>query len=141
MHASQFNVRVPLDDCDDVFLMNTFTDAQLVVSRDVAELLDRVARGDRHFDAEERQAVHTLAEHGFIVENREADWRNLEEFFARFRENNDQLRVTVLTTLQCNFACDYCIQETTATTTSTRQRCRWSRRCGWRRGPRNGSMR
>jgi uncharacterized protein len=110
MHPSQFNVRVPLDDRDEVFLMNTFTDAQLVVSRDVAELLDRVARGDRHFDVEERQAVHTLAEHGFIVESREADWRSLEEFFARFRENNDQLRVTVLTTLQCNFACDYCIQ-------------------------------
>ena len=26
------------------------------------------------------------------------------------REDTDQLRITVLTTLQCNFACDYCIQ-------------------------------
>ena len=26
------------------------------------------------------------------------------------RESTDQLRVTVLTTLQCNFACDYCLQ-------------------------------
>ena len=44
MHPSMFNVRVPLNDRDDVFLMNTFTDAQLIVSRDVAELLDRVGR-------------------------------------------------------------------------------------------------
>ena len=46
MQPSMFNVRVPLDtvaDRQDVFLMNTFTDAQLIVSRDVAALLDRVA--------------------------------------------------------------------------------------------------
>ncbi len=35
MQPSIFNVRVPLADRDEVFLMNTFTDAQLVVSREV----------------------------------------------------------------------------------------------------------
>jgi 5-methyltetrahydropteroyltriglutamate--homocysteine methyltransferase len=29
-----FNLRVPLRACDDVFLMNTITDAQLIVSSD-----------------------------------------------------------------------------------------------------------
>ena len=43
MQPSMFNVRVPLDGRDDVFLMNTFTDAQLIVSRDVADVLDRIA--------------------------------------------------------------------------------------------------
>ena len=32
------------------------------------------------------------------------------EFFHEVRESREQLRMTVLTTLQCNFACDYCIQ-------------------------------
>ena len=41
MQPSMFNVRVPLDDQNEVFLMNTFTDAQLIVSTDVAALLDR----------------------------------------------------------------------------------------------------
>ena len=41
MQPSMFNVRVPLEDRNEVFLMNTFTDAQLIVSRDVAALLDR----------------------------------------------------------------------------------------------------
>jgi hypothetical protein len=48
MQASMFNVRVPLEQAgqgDDVFLMNTFTDAQLIVSSDVASLLDRVGSG------------------------------------------------------------------------------------------------
>ena len=51
MQPSMFNVRVPLDEVagrDDVFLMNTFTDAQLIVSRDVSALLDRIGSAGRH---------------------------------------------------------------------------------------------
>jgi uncharacterized protein len=110
MQPSIFNVRVPLADRDEVFLMNTFTDAQLIVSREVSDLLDRLGRDGFTPDVREREAVTTLAENGFIVESREADRRNIENFFAEFRAGQDQLRVTVLTTLQCNFACDYCIQ-------------------------------
>jgi uncharacterized protein len=110
MQPSIFNVRVPLEDGADVFLMNTFTDAQLIVSRDVADLLDRL--DDRTFapTVDERDAFATLAENGFIVESRDADRRRIERWFDEFRVGSDQLRVTVLTTLQCNFACDYCLQ-------------------------------
>ena len=111
MQPSMFNVRVPLEDRDQVFLMNTFTDAQLIVSSDVADLLDRV--GHRGMDAcndEERGALTILAENGFIVEDRDTDHRNLRDYFHTVRESREQLRMTVLTTLQCNFACDYCIQ-------------------------------
>jgi uncharacterized protein len=112
MHPSIFNVRVPLKDGDDVFLMNTFTDAQLIVSRDVSDLLDRVADPDFTLgpDETDREAFGVLSENGFIVESREADRRRMANYFTDFRANSDQLRVTVLTTLQCNFACDYCIQ-------------------------------
>jgi uncharacterized protein len=110
MQASMFNVRVPLEDRGEVFLMNTFTDAQLIVSRDVAELLDRVSCGDLALTDTERAAVATLHEQGFIVESREVDRGNIEQFFRGVREDREQMSVTVLTTLQCNFACDYCIQ-------------------------------
>ncbi len=115
MQASMFNVRVPLEQVgggQDVFLMNTFTDAQLVVEPGVASLLDRLADGvaPQGLTAEERQAVATLAEQGFVVPSRADERQRLEAFFHDVREGEDQLRVTVLTTLQCNFACDYCIQ-------------------------------
>jgi len=119
MQPSMFNVRVPLDAAagrpGDVFLMNTFTDAQLVVSSDVAELLDRVERmpvdaAANVLDEDERGALETLAEQGFLVSDRAEERRRLEAFFEDVREGRDELRVTVLTTLQCNFACDYCIQ-------------------------------
>ncbi|CAN5724154.1 geopeptide radical SAM maturase [soil metagenome] len=109
MQPSMFNVRVPLEG-DEVFLMNTFTDAQLIVSGEVASLLDRVDRPGEGWTDEEREALGTLAENGFLVEDRTADHRNLREFFHTVRESRDQLRMTVLTTLQCNFACGYCIQ-------------------------------
>lgn len=111
MQPSMFNVRVPLADRGDVFLMNTLTDAQLLVSSDVAALVDRMASpGAAPLTAEERTAVDTLAEHGFLVENRDAERQALAAYFAGVREDRTELRVTVLTTLQCNFACDYCYQ-------------------------------
>ena len=52
----------------------------------------------------------TLTEHGFIVPSRATDTDALNKFFTDYREDTEQMRVTVLTTLQCNFACDYCFQ-------------------------------
>ena len=113
MQPSLFNARVPLPERGEVFLMNTFTDAQLVVSSDVAELLDRLGESPGQpvaFTPEERSALADLAGHGFVVQDRDAERLALDRFFRDVWEDTSQLRVTVLTTLQCNFACDYCIQ-------------------------------
>jgi uncharacterized protein len=110
MQPSIFNVQVPLPERNEVFLMNTFSDAQLLVSPDVPALLERLNRGDAAFTVEERETLGTLAENGFIVKSYEAERDGLREYFRRFREDTEQMKVTVLTTLQCNFACDYCFQ-------------------------------
>jgi uncharacterized protein len=110
MQPSMFNVQVPVRDSDEVFLMNTLSDAQLLVSSDVARLLDRIGGGDMRFSLDERQTLDALVENGFIVESREQERRSLDEYFANLREDTEQMKVTVLTTLQCNFACDYCFQ-------------------------------
>jgi uncharacterized protein len=109
MQPSMFNVRVPLDGRDDVFLMNTFTDAQLIVSRDVVDLLDRVEGFEPVTDTE-RETIEQLAANGFVVTNRAKEREDLKTFFREVREGTETLKITVLTTLQCNFACDYCIQ-------------------------------
>ena len=109
MQPSIFNLRVPLRGRDEVFLMNTLTDAQLVVSSDVARLLDERA-DEAALGSEERDAVAVLVDNGFLVESRDADRNALEAFFTAVREDTSTLQVTVLTTLQCNFACDYCFQ-------------------------------
>ena len=113
MQPSMFNVRVPLPARDEVFLMNTITDAQLVVSSDVVGLLDEV--GIEAFEAgtldrEARDSFELLRDNGFLVDSRDADRRNLDDYLGAVKSDTSELNVTVLTTLQCNFACDYCFQ-------------------------------
>ena len=113
MQPSMFNLRVPLPARDEVFLMNTLTDAQLVVSTDVAELLDRCTSGNNlvgGFRSDEWDAVKTLADNGFLVSSRDVDRRALDQYLGEIKSDTSELNVTVLTTLQCNFACDYCFQ-------------------------------
>lgn len=113
MQPSTFNVRVPVPGRDEVFLMNTLSQAQLLVSHDVARLLDElpaVAETGRTLSADEAEAVRTLFEHGFIVGSRDAERETIEQYFTDVREDSSELRLTILTTLQCNFACEYCYQ-------------------------------
>jgi uncharacterized protein len=110
MQPSMFNLRVPLPARDEVFLMNTITDAQLVVSSDVAALLDRSDVASARPTADEREALDLLWDNGFLVDSHEADRRRLDEYLTEVKSNTTELNVTVLTTLQCNFACGYCFQ-------------------------------
>jgi len=114
MRPSQFNLRVPIAARDEVFLMNTLTDAQVVVSPDVAALLDRAesdgVRESSLFTTEERDAIDVLLENGFLVADRAADQQALDDYLADVKSDTSELNVTLLTTLQCNFACDYCFQ-------------------------------
>jgi uncharacterized protein len=112
MQPSMFNVRVPLAG-GDVFLLNTLTDAQLVVSSDAARLVERPEEAEESGTVsgeQVREALATFTEHGFLVRDRASEQAALARRFDQFREDNSQLRVTILTTLQCNFACSYCYQ-------------------------------
>ena len=111
MQASMFNLRVPLPTRSEVFLMNTLSDAQLVVSEDVAELIDLSPSLDLDaLDGATREALDVLTENGFLVDTREADREALKKHIWAVKSDTSELHITILTTLQCNFACDYCFQ-------------------------------
>src|SRR2546426_4544332 len=101
MQPSMFNLRVPIKGRDEVFLMNTLTDAQLVVSSDVAEFLDRFSTGEPEpTTPDEIEAFGVLRENGFLVVDRAADRQALDKFFDGVHNDKRELHVTVLTTLQ-----------------------------------------
>jgi uncharacterized protein len=111
MQQSSFNVRVPLPGRRDVFIMNTFTDAQAIVPAEIGDLLARLETVDlASLAADDREALEDLAANGFVVSDRAEERRAVEAYFRDLRESTDVMRVTVLTTLQCNFACGYCYQ-------------------------------
>lgn len=110
MRPSRFTVATPVPGSSETFLFNTLTDTQIVVSQDVVDLLRQVEHNPDDLDADARQTANELASLGFIVESAAAEDAALESFFHDLREDHRHLRVTLLTTLQCNFACDYCIQ-------------------------------
>src|SRR6476646_6955007 len=107
MKSSIFNLRVPLG--DDTFLMNTLTDAQVILSSDATALLDSGV--DRNtLDEEARATFDELVENGFITPGRDHDRDELTRYLDQITSDTSELNITVLTTLQCNFACDYCYQ-------------------------------
>ncbi len=110
MRASMFNLQVPLPEVGEVFLMNSLTDAQLLVSPDVVSFLASLEHRSEPLTDTELVTAAALREQGFIVETSEADHEALDAYLAAIRDDREQLRVTVLTTLQCNFACEYCFQ-------------------------------
>src|SRR5687768_4988610 len=98
MQPSIFNVRVPLRDQSDVFLMNTLTDAQIIAPASVVSFLDSLdGTTDRRFDDDERETLATLTDLGFVVESRDADRRALDAYFDAIRHDTTHLRLTVLT--------------------------------------------
>src|SRR5260221_10280140 len=99
MPSSIFNLRVPLDN-DDVFLMNTLTDAQVIVSPDVAALLETPLDAMLPND-EARAAFDELVENGFITPGRDHDRNALNQYLTAVKSDTSELNVTLLTTLQC----------------------------------------
>ncbi|HTV00571.1 MAG TPA: radical SAM protein [Luteitalea sp.] len=110
MRASRFTVATPIPGTGETFLFNSLTDTQIVVSDDVVALMARAQDDVEMLDFRSREAVEQLTDLGFLVESREAEDQAVETFFRDLREDASHVRVTLLTTLQCNFACDYCIQ-------------------------------
>ena len=63
--------------------------------------------------------------------SRATDTEALNKFFTDYREDTEQMRVTVLTTLQCNFACDYCFQGDHGDYNKHADGCRSTTARGW----------
>jgi uncharacterized protein len=76
------------------------------------EAIGRWSRGVSPTNTEEKEAWTALSEDGFLVEDRSADDERLREHLDRAADGvPGEMHVTLLPTLACNLACDYCFQK------------------------------
>lgn len=90
-------------------LYGTLTD-QIVGLDDRALAWVRSLDGSAPADPMEQAEIDFLVEERFLVEDDAADDANLADFMAGVEHGDGVLRLRLLVTEQCNFACPYCFE-------------------------------
>ncbi|MBD3184759.1 SPASM domain-containing protein [Candidatus Poribacteria bacterium] len=106
MKLSQFTIFVPLGKKYLVF--NTFNQATAVIGEKSRNILNNLPENP---DKEEQKYIDKFTELGFIVDESADEAGELKDWYDKARRDTSILRATVLTTYDCNFACEYCVEE------------------------------
>jgi uncharacterized protein len=114
MKPSKFNILAPSKDKPGTFLLyNTLYDHRVLF--DDAEFnpvifFDKLT-GGCPLTAKEREIIPGLVEMGLVLEDDVDEQRLFEDWYqTRIRERTDIMQVTILPTMACNLACDYCFE-------------------------------
>ena len=112
MQLSRFVVRYDSVRPGEHVLYSVLEDRYAGIDDRTLAALDRWSRGEPAADADEREAQEILLDDGFLVESRESDDEALRDYLDKAREGEPgTLYVTLMPTLQCNLACNYCFQK------------------------------
>jgi uncharacterized protein len=93
-------------------LYSVLYDRYVGVDQTTFAAIERWTQGAAPANSDEREAQAALLEDGFLVESRAADDQGLREHLDRAAEGiPGEMHVTLMPTLACNLACDYCFQK------------------------------
>jgi uncharacterized protein len=93
-------------------LYSVLSDRYVGIDDRTLEAISRWSRGHLPTDSEEKDAYAALSEDGFLVEDRSDDDERLREHLDRAKDGvPGEMHVTLMPTLACNLACDYCFQK------------------------------
>jgi uncharacterized protein len=93
-------------------LYSVLMDRYIGIDEMTLKALGRWQQGLPPADASERETQEVLLEDGFLIESRSVDDERLRAHLERASEGvPGTLFVTLMPTLQCNLACNYCFQK------------------------------
>jgi len=112
MHLSRFVVPYENVRPGEHVLYSVLDDRYIGIDEPTLEALTRWQQGGPPVDSSERETQDVLLEDGFLVEARAVDDERLRAHLDQASEGvPGTLFVTLMPTLQCNLACNYCFQK------------------------------
>jgi uncharacterized protein len=106
---SQFTVLVPdFPSKGRNLVCNTFNQAIAIIGDQAKSVLNNL-HGPVQDD--EQKYVRMFTELGFVVDDSVDESREFKEWYSKARYDKSVMRATILTTYNCNFACEYCVEE------------------------------
>ena len=112
MQLSRFVLVYPHVTDDEHVLYNVLADRLIAVNGAILEAVERWRSGEAPCEGDEAQTADYLLEAGFLAESREADEAALRAHLLRVAEGNPGIMyITLMPTLACDLACDYCFQK------------------------------
>jgi len=109
MKLSQHTIFVSDFPADGKYLIyNTFNRATAVIGEKAKRILDNLRDP---IPDDEMKYVNKFSELGFVVEDSVDESKEFREWYNKARRDKSVLRATILTTYDCNFACEYCVEE------------------------------
>ena len=109
MRLSQFTIFVPdFPSAGDYTVFNTFNQATIVVNQRVKDML---ANFQGSVTEDNKKYIEAFKNLGFIVDENINESEELMDWYDKARSGKSAFRATILTTYDCNFACEYCVEE------------------------------
>ena len=109
MKPSQFTIFVPDFPADGKYLVyNTFNRATAIIGKRAKRFLDDL---QEPIQGDGKKYADTFSELGFVVDDSVDESAEFRDWYNEARYSKLDIRATILTTYDCNFACKYCVEE------------------------------
>ena len=109
MKLSQFTIFVPdFPEAGKYLVHNTFNQATAVIGERARDVLRNPgsSAGD-----DVTKYINTFKKLGLVVDDSADEAGDYKDWYNKARYNKSVMRATILTTYDCNFACEYCVEE------------------------------
>lgn len=109
MKLSQFTISVPdFPKAGKYLVYNTLNQATAVIGERAKAVLDNP---DGSVGDDVEKYINTFEKLGFVVDDSADEIAEFKDWYGKARYSKSAMRATILTTYDCNFACEYCVEE------------------------------
>ena len=103
MELSKYNILKKTT--GEYYLFNTFSKSVVKLTDEIGDILEK-----KDLFLLEDDIKKALYQNGLLVDNQEHEKEVLHNQYLKIRNNKDNIFITLLPTMKCNFRCPYCFE-------------------------------